>query len=473
MTEFESMGLKPELLSSLKSIGFNSPTEVQQEAIPIALQGKDIVVRAKTGTGKTGAFLIPIINSIKKEDYNAALIIVPTRELALQVSDVAKKLSADAGLGVVTVYGGASINVQVSELRRRVNIIVGTPGRLIDLIKRGELRTDSIRFLVMDEADIMFEMGFIEDVEWIISKVPKQRQTMLFSATMPSTIVSIAKRHMGDSVKISVGKEEEVTVSTISHFYAIANGRIKLSTLLSYINQYKPRKAIIFSATQRGADLIYALLKHNGFDVTLMHGGLTQAKREYSLSDFRKGTQFLIATNVAARGLDITDVSDVINYDVSEDPAVYVHRVGRSARMGAEGRAFSIISTRDRYVVEEIENFAKIKMQKLELDTESYKDAENIEGIGMPMRSERGGFRGGQGARRFGSSSFHGGGSRGYDNRRHGPGGYSSNFNSGSYPNRRQSSEGRTGNFGGNRFGRNRGHGGFGRSKRRFFGSQN
>lgn len=472
MIEFESMGLKPELLSSIKSVGFNNPTEVQEEVIPVVLQGKDVVVRAKTGTGKTGAFLIPIINSITKEDYNAAMIVVPTRELALQVSGVAKKLSQDSGLGVVTIYGGASINVQISELKRRVNLIVGTPGRLIDLIKRGELRTESIRFLVMDEADIMFEMGFIEDVEWIISKLPERRQTMLFSATMPSTIVTIAKKHMSDAVRISVGKEEEVTVSTIAHFYTIANGREKLSTLLAYINEYKPRKAIIFSATQWGADIIYRLLKNNGFNVTLMHGGLTQAKREYSLSDFRKGTQFLIATNVAARGLDITDVSDVINYDISEDPAVYVHRVGRSARMGAEGRAFSIISMRDRYMVDEIEHFAKVKMTKLEFNTSPYREAENIESLAESTIAERRERRGGQnrfgsGGGRFERRGFgsergrrsYGGGGRGGPRTRH----FGDSFG-------RSGTESR--HFG-DRFGRNRRKGGFGDRKRRFFGSQN
>ncbi len=399
MKEFESFGLKPELLLSLKKMGFVNSTDVQEAAIPLALTGKDIVVRAKTGTGKTGAFLIPIINRVSKADYDAALIITPTRELALQVTDVAKQMCKDSDLRIVTVYGGASMNVQINELRRRVNIIVGTPGRLIDLMKQRELRTEGIKFLVLDEADTMFDMGFIEDIEYIISQLPKNRQTMLFSATMPSMIVSIAKKHMKDATRINVGKEEEITVNTITHSYAFASGRQKFSVLLAYINQYHPKKAIIFSATQRGADMLYRLLKNNNFDATIMHGGLSQARREYSLSDFRKGTQFLIATNVAARGLDITDVSDVINFDVSEDPAVYVHRVGRSARMGAEGRAFSIFPSRDRYLIEEIENAAKVKMNLLELDTSAYKEAENLP---EPSYENRGGFRRGGGQKFYG-----------------------------------------------------------------------
>lgn len=380
------MGLGPELLSSLKSIGFIEPTDVQKEAIPPILRGKDVVVRAKTGTGKTGAFLIPIINSIKKGERNTALIIVPTRELAVQITGVANAMTVGMGLSTVTVYGGASINAQISSLRRGANIIAGTPGRLIDLIERGELKTEGIKFLVLDEADIMFEMGFVEHVEYIISRLPTVRQTMMFSATMPSQVLSIAKKHMKDPVRISVGSENEVTVSTISHHYAITNGYQKFSMLLAYINEFKPKKAIIFTATQRGADRIYTMLKKNGFDVVTMHGGLSQAKREYALGDFRNRAQFMIATNVASRGLDITDISDIINFDASDDPAVYVHRVGRSARMGAEGRAFTIFTERERYLINSIFDAAKVKMKQIELNTEPYKHMDTAH----PMNIMRG-----------------------------------------------------------------------------------
>ncbi len=422
MSEFESMKLKPELILALKKVNFSEPTDVQREAIPVVLSGKDVVVRAKTGTGKTGAFLIPITQMVQRNENNAALIITPTRELALQVASVAEDIAGQVGLAIATVYGGASMNVQIRSLRSGVNIIVGTPGRLIDLMKQGELKTDKIRILVLDEADTMFDMGFIDDIKYIISKLPKNKQMMLFSATMPKPIVHIAQGYMKEPVYLSIGKEEEITVSTIKHYYVIEGGRRKFSTLLAYINEYKPTKAIIFTETQRAADALYELLKQNNFDATLMHGGLSQARREYSLSDFRKGTQFLIATNVAARGLDITDVSDIINFDTSEDPAVYVHRVGRSARMGAEGRAFSIFSPRDRYMVSEIENSANVKMNKLELNLEPYKEAENFverpqsyRNFGGPRRNQHSSY---------GSGRFHGGSSNGptndYSPRRHG-----------------------------------------------------
>jgi ATP-dependent RNA helicase DeaD len=411
MKEFEAMNLRQEVLSALKRINFETPTEVQEAVIPLILSGKDLMVRAKTGTGKTGAFLIPIISMVNKDERNSAMIIVPTRELALQVSEVAMQLSKESGLGVVTVYGGASINYQINRLRRGTNIIIGTPGRIIDLIKQRELKTEGIKFLVLDEADIMFDMGFIEDVGYIISLLPQRRQTMLFSATLPVSLLSIVKKHMHEPERLTIGKEEEVTVSTISHFYTLADGKEKFSALLAYIDQYKPQKAIIFSQTQRGADLVYDVLMNRGFQVTLLHGGLTQAKREHSLSNFREGMQFMIATNVASRGLDITGISDIINFDVSEEVSVYVHRVGRSARMGAEGRAFSIFHHRDRYLIGEIENFAHIKMQPIELDLAPYRDVETYikSSYSQSLRfGDREGYRGHPRRPMHGGGSMHG-----------------------------------------------------------------
>ncbi len=420
------MGLNSNLLSALKRINFNDPTDVQKEAIPVVLTGKDVVVRAKTGTGKTGAFLIPIMQMTKAEEFNSALVILPTRELALQVAHAAESIAESLGLRVATVYGGASMDVQIRSLRKGVNIIVGTPGRLIDLMRQGELTLQKIKFLVLDEADIMFDMGFIEDIQFLISKLPTSRQTMLFSATMPESVSALARDYMREPVRISVGREEEVTVTTIKHYYAIARGREKLSMLLAYIKQYKPEKTIVFVNTQRMADLIFELLKKEGFDVALMHGGLSQAKREYSLSGFRKSTQFLIATNVAARGLDIGGISDIINFDAPEEPAVYVHRVGRSARMGADGRAFTIFSHAERYLVDEIPSYAKVKMEHLDLDTGAYRYAEEFT-IPRFARSRFGGAQSGHPKRRFGDQHHGGnrsgfGGGRGGGSRRHGGG---------------------------------------------------
>ncbi|MGC8670025.1 MAG: DEAD/DEAH box helicase [Candidatus Micrarchaeia archaeon] len=394
MKTFSELGIdKAELLASLKSINFVNPTEVQEAAIPAILAGKDVIVRAKTGTGKTGAFLIPIINNAKKDEGLYSLVITPTRELALQVTSVAEKLS-NRNLHVVTVYGGASINVQLQLIRNGANIVIGTPGRILDLIERGALKLNKVRYLVLDEADIMLDMGFIDDIEQIILNIGSNRQTMLFSATMPRDIQVIASRHMNDTkTTIIVGEEDDLTVNTVKHNYAIVNSNEKFSALLAYIEEFKPKKAIIFSNTKYEADKIYWLLHNAGFNAILMHGGLTQAKREYSLSVFRNSAQFLIATNLASRGLDIKGITDIINFDLPEAANVYIHRVGRTARMGKEGVAFSIVTNSDRQLVREIEYKANIKMERLVLDTSKY-DATVMSALRNNSREQMGmGFR--------------------------------------------------------------------------------
>ncbi len=370
MEEFSAMPLKKELVDSLKNIGFLSPTDVQIEAIPVILSGKDAAVRAKTGTGKTGAFAIPIIQKLLENPKPmSTIVLVPTRELAQQVSDVFKSIGRPLKISTVTVYGGAGINPQIDAIRRMPDIVVGTPGRVIDLIKRGILDLSKIRFFVLDEADMMFDMGFIEDIEYILNKTPASKQMMLFSATLPKPIMSIAQRFMKpDKQLITVGKEEEITASGITHLYTVVSSHEKIPTLLAYINQYKPTKCIIFTMTKFGAEDLYNSLKGEGLNVIHMHGGMTQSRRESSLEKFKGNAQFMISTNVAARGLDISDVSDIINFDAPDDPHIYVHRVGRSARMHKEGRAFTIFSTSQRRLIGEIEDTANIRMQEIKLD---------------------------------------------------------------------------------------------------------
>ncbi|MCL5016614.1 MAG: DEAD/DEAH box helicase [Candidatus Parvarchaeota archaeon] len=370
MEEFSAMPLKKELVDSLKNIGFLSPTDVQTEAIPVILSGKDAAVRAKTGTGKTGAFAIPIIQKLLENPKPmSTIVLVPTRELAQQVSDVFKSIGRPLKISTVTVYGGAGINPQIDAIRRMPDIVVGTPGRVIDLIKRGILDLSKIRFFVLDEADMMFDMGFIEDIEYILNKTPASKQMMLFSATLPKPIMSIAQRFMKpDKQLITVGKEEEITASGITHLYTVVSSHEKIPTLLAYINQYKPTKCIIFTMTKFGAEDLYNSLKGEGLNVIHMHGGMTQSRRESSLEKFKGNAQFMISTNVAARGLDISDVSDIINFDAPDDPHIYVHRVGRSARMHKEGRAFTIFSTSQRRLIGEIEDTANIRMQEIKLD---------------------------------------------------------------------------------------------------------
>ena len=373
---FDSMNLKKEILTALHEMKFDEPTEVQKQAIPLELEGKDVVVKSKTGSGKTAAFVIPILNSLEKEEKQAAMIITPTRELALQVTDVVRDIGRYTQLKAVTIYGGASINYQIREIKNGTNIIIGTPGRIIDLMKRGELLTNSIRFLVLDEVDIMLDMGFIDDIKFILSRLPKKRQTMFFSATIPEEIKHITLNYTNNPVNVNIDAGE-VAVNTIQHFYSIANGSDKFATLLAYLDEKKPNKAIIFCKTQRNAERIYSIMQSIGIKAVLMHGGLSQNRREHSLNMFKENTNMLIATNVASRGLDIEDVSDIINFDAETDPKAYVHRVGRSARMGKSGRAFTIFTPAERYLVYEVENYAKIKLAPLEFNLTTYKEKMN------------------------------------------------------------------------------------------------
>lgn len=368
LTDFETIGIEKRISDSLKKMNFINPTEVQEIAIPLILEGKDITVRSKTGTGKTGAFLIPVIQKIAGKKSLSVLVLVPTRELAKQVADVARKISGDLGIKTVTVYGGASINVQVDNLRNGPNIVVGTPGRILDLIERHALDLSKIEFLILDEADVMLDMGFIEDVNRIISMSKPERQTMLFSATMPREIVNIAKSHMKkDRKNIIVGEEEERTVETISHYYSFSSRNQKFNILVSYIERYQPKKAIIFTNTKEYANRIFNAMRNLGMDVLLLHGGLTQAEREKSLRNFRQNGRFLIATNVASRGLDIPDITDIINFDAPDDPNSYIHRVGRTARMGKDGRAYTLLSDSEEFLVDEIMDRANITMEEIGL----------------------------------------------------------------------------------------------------------
>jgi len=383
-------------------------TEVQEMSIPVLLGHKDLIVRSKTGSGKTGAFLVPIFQKMERKGYPQAIVMVPTRELAVQVNNVATKLMHHGGPRTTVVYGGASINVQMDHLRSGADIVIGTPGRIIDLMDRGSLKLDRIKFLVLDEADMMLDMGFIEDVELIISMAPKERQTILLSATMPREIVDIARKHMRDNaVRLTVGEEEDLTVNTIQHSYYIASGRAKFSALLAYIDRMKPKKCIIFTSTQRESEYVHRFLASNGFDAIVMHGGLTQAMRERSLRAFKEHANFLISTNLASRGLDIPDISDIINFDAPDDPRIYVHRVGRSARMGKNGRAFTLFSYDQEDLMRATSSFANVKINHMELETSKFKNVNLPEVHRSRFRSQDRysgdrGNRGGRPSRNFG-----------------------------------------------------------------------
>jgi ATP-dependent RNA helicase DeaD len=446
LTTFEEMGLNEPLIRVLKSLNINTPTEVQEKAVPLLMSDKDLIVKSKTGSGKTLAFLIPMLNKAYAGKHHTTLVLAPTRELALQTSSVAQKLKP-RDYGIATIYGGASMNIQIDALARNPRLIIGTPGRIIDLMKRNALHLDVVKTIVIDEADTMLDMGFIEDVEYILTSAPRTRQTILLSATMPEKIIGISRNFMTNPTLLKIGDEDEVTVRKIKHFYFVADGARKLEALLAYINTHNPKKVIVFLRTKHEADLIHNFLKSQNLDAVLMHGGLTQSKREHSLHGFRKGVRFLIATNVAARGIDVDDISDIINFDIPEDPLIYVHRVGRSARMGKEGKAFSLIGNRQRNMIEDIQYMAKIKMEPIRLETFQYKElvskflAENRGRRFRDSDNERpGGFRG----HGSGRPTFHReGSSGGYRDRRGGGGGYGGGHRGNRYGGKRDNRENR------------------------------
>ena len=388
--KFEGLGIGSELTSSLNKMSFLNPTEVQEITIPLILDGHDVSVRSKTGSGKTGAFLIPIINMLGRSNLLEAIIITPTRELTLQVSEVAKKIGAVYKKKVVTVYGGASMGMQISALRNGANIVVGTPGRVLDLIERRELRLNDLKFVVLDEADVMLDMGFIDDVEIILSHTPRRKQVLLFSATMPREIVGLAAKFMNEERKnIIVGDEKQEIVGNVSHLYGVVQQEYKFPLLMAYYTEYEPKKSIIFANTKNMADRIAGTLKERGLRVSLLHGGKSQAERERALNAFRNGEDVLVATNVAARGLDFPEITDIINYDAPDDPVAYIHRIGRSARMGKEGRAFTIINDSQRVLIAGIKKRANIEIKRVEVDIEPFKNLKVISNRHhMPNRSD-------------------------------------------------------------------------------------
>lgn len=434
MTGFENFSLRREVMSALNEMNFAEPTDVQAKTIPLMLQGKDIVVRSKTGSGKTAAFLIPIIQMLNNDQRGVkALIVAPTRELALQTEQVALKLERHTRNKTTVVYGGVSTRPQSDRIRQGANIVVGTPGRIIDLMERGDLDLRNIKFLVLDEADIMLDMGFIDDVKYIMESTPENKQTMLCSATMPGKIREISKGYMRQPIDVNVGGEEELAVTTIKNLYTIVDHSSKFSTLLGYLDQFKPKKSVVFARTQRSADILYRILKDQGYGPMILHGGITQARREIAIGDFRKAERgVLIATNVAARGIDIVDISDVINFDAPDEPTIYIHRIGRSARMGRNGRAFTIFSRDQHGLIGAIERFAGVRLEKADIDIRKFGDVnygKHIRASGdygnreQPRRwNDRGGGGGGgrpQRPRQHRSSEF-GPRSEGHGQRREG-----------------------------------------------------
>jgi ATP-dependent RNA helicase DeaD len=353
---FQQLGLGAEILKALKENGFEEPFPIQEAAIPLILKGVDVIGQAHTGTGKTAAFALPILSEIKirRNGPIQALILVPTRELAVQVTNEINKFSRYTGIRTVAIYGGQSIGLQHNQLRRGIQIVVATPGRLIDHVKQGSIQLENVKYVVLDEADRMLDMGFIDDIKFILFYVNEDRQTCLFSATMPPEIMRLAQEYMYDAKEVRLN-EEELSLDTIEQSYLVVPEREKFKHLCNFIKKRDKKQTIVFAATKQRTRRLVDELKQEGFKAISIHGDLSQRERDNAMYRFKKGTDdILVATDIAARGIDVPAVGHVINYDVPAEPLMYFHRIGRTARAGATGKAISLVS-HDR-----VDDFARI-----------------------------------------------------------------------------------------------------------------
>lgn len=369
-TKFQDLGISENLMKAIKKMGFEEATPIQAQTIPLGLQGKDIIGQAQTGTGKTAAFGLPLTEKIDSDSQSIqGIIIAPTRELAIQVSEELYKIAYYKRARVLPIYGGQDINRQIRALKKNPHIIVGTPGRLLDHINRKTLKLSTVHTVVLDEADEMLNMGFIEDIEAILSNVPEEHQTLLFSATMPDPIRRIAERFMKDPELVKV-KAKEVTVPNIQQFYIDIQEKKKFDVLTRLLDSQSPELAIIFGRTKRRVDELSEALTLRGYAAEGIHGDLSQARRMSALRKFKDGSiEVLVATDVAARGLDISGVTHVYNFDVPQDPESYVHRIGRTGRAGKNGMAMTFVTPREMDILKNIERTTKRKMDRMKPPT--------------------------------------------------------------------------------------------------------
>lgn len=358
MANFNNWGLSKGLLDALQRQGITSPTPVQEASIPVQLTGQDVIVQAQTGTGKTLAFLLPMIEKISVDRPDAqALIITPTRELALQITQEARKLAeGKEGLSILAAYGGQDVERQLRKLKNGIQLVIGTPGRLLDHLRRGSLTLGAVRYLVLDEADQMLHMGFLAEVEDIISGIPRSRQTMLFSATMPDNVKRLAKAYMKEPKDIKITPASRQTLDSIKQIVISCTDRGKQNALIQSIKTQRPYLAVIFCRTKRRASTLNEALQEAGFSSDELHGDLSQSKREQVMRAFRDAKlEVLVATDVAARGIDVEGVTHVYNYDIPQDVDSYIHRIGRTGRAGEKGVAITFAAPKDMEALRLIE----------------------------------------------------------------------------------------------------------------------
>lgn len=380
---FNDLNLSSELLRAIDDLGFESPSEVQEASIPIILEGRDVLAQAQTGTGKTASFGIPIIEGMEEDaDDLEALVLVPTRELARQVSEELKKLAKyKKFINIVPIYGGADMGKQLRDLKRGASIVVGTPGRVMDHMKRKTIRLDGLKFLTFDEADEMFDMGFRDDMKTIIERTNPNRQTLFFSATFDNDIREFSRLYQRDPAKVIIEKKE-LTAEKIEQFYLELNRNMKTEILNRLILIHKPKKSIIFCNTKRMVEALEVEIAQRGYKVDSLHGDMRQSSRDNVMKKFRNGTiDVLIATDVAARGLDVSDIDLVFNYDLPQQAEYYVHRIGRTARAGKKGASFTFVTSRDYPKFKEIEKYANIKMEKMKLPTKADVERESLDNL--------------------------------------------------------------------------------------------
>lgn len=364
LLRFEELNLDDRILRAVEDMGFEQASPIQAQAIPVALEGRDMIGQAQTGTGKTAAFGIPLLEKVDpKVKKLQAIVLLPTRELAIQVAEEVRRLAKFMhGIKVLPIYGGQDIVKQIRSLKDGTQIVIGTPGRVMDHMRRKVMKLEHIHTVVLDEADEMLNMGFLEDMETILSQLPKERQTLMFSATMPPAIAQIAKNFMTDPVTVRVVKKE-LTVPKVTQYYYEVKPKNKVEVMCRLLDLYGPKLSVVFCNTKRQVDELVQALQGRGYFAEGLHGDLKQVQRDRVMNSFRNGrTEILVATDVAARGIDVDDVEAVFNYDIPQDDEYYVHRIGRTGRAGREGKAFSLVVGREVYKLRDIQRYCKTKI---------------------------------------------------------------------------------------------------------------
>lgn len=396
--DFKELGIKEELVNLLSNNGIKEPTPIQERSIPKIMNGQDIIGEAQTGTGKTLAFLLPMMQGIDiKKNQIQGLIMAPTRELAIQITEEAKRLSDAFGINILAVYGGQDVFKQLRKLKNGVHLVIGTPGRLLDHIRRDSINLGYVKYLVLDEADVMLNMGFLSDMEDIISKTTKRRQTMLFSATIPKGLRNLARKYMKEPETIRVQKEK-IILDEIDQIVIKTTDRQKEEALIDIIREQNPFMAIIFCRTKRRVKTLNEHLQEAGFVTDEIHGDLSQGKRERVIKSFRKmEIPLLVATDVLARGLDVEGITHIFNYDIPEDPDSYIHRIGRTGRAGEKGKAYTFVTPKNEGDLNSIEK----KIQTTLKSKDMVKNKEKRTSKGRKNNSKGKSFKGNKGDKKY------------------------------------------------------------------------